>query len=104
MKRVILLAAVVLGMMSCTKENPTSDCNCGIITDDGIDGNCYYVVIRNNCSGNERTFCLSSSDWFTAFVGTNYCITNVSSWKVDDPTPTVDEANSKILEKKTNRK
>ena len=74
MKKLILIVGVVLTMMSCTKEN----CNCGVIQSDNIDN--YSVVIRNSCSGNNKTFYLSEGDWMNAYVGSDYCITNVESW------------------------
>lgn len=66
--------AVALLAMSCKKES----CNCGVIQNDNAADN--SVVIKNSCSGNNKTFYLSESDWMTAYVGTNYCITNTTSW------------------------
>ena len=55
-------------------------CNCGVITNDGIDGDCYWLDIRNDCSNNIKRFCFSPSDWMTAYVGTDFCVTNESGW------------------------
>ena len=74
MKKIIVLVAIAIGMASCTKEN----CNCGVIQSDNIDN--YSVVIRNSCSGNNKTFYLSEGDWMNAHPGSDYCITNVQSW------------------------
>lgn len=74
MKKLIVLAAIAIGMASCTKES----CNCGVIQSDNIDN--YSIVIRNSCSGNNKTFYLSEGDWMNAHPGDNYCITNVESW------------------------
>lgn len=52
--------------------------NCGkIISDDASD---YSVVIRNSCSGHEKKFILAPGDWMTAYVGSDYCITNSNGW------------------------
>lgn len=74
MKKLILLLVIAIGMASCTKEN----CNCGVIQSDNIDN--YSVVIKNSCSGNNKTFYLSEGDWMNAHPGDDYCITNVDSW------------------------
>ena len=80
MKKAILAlaaASVALAMMaSCKKENQV--CNCGLIVSDNVSD--YSVVIRNDCSGNEKRFYLQPGDWMSAYVGTNYCITNVTNW------------------------
>jgi len=74
MKKIILLAGLVIAMASCKKEN----CNCGVIQSDNV--NDYSVVIKNSCSQNVKTFYLSESDWMNAYVGSDYCINNVESW------------------------
>jgi hypothetical protein len=77
MKRVILIIAVSLSIFSCKKEKPTP-CNCGaILSDNAAD---YSVDIKNDCSGNIKTWVLTPDDWMTAYVGTNFCITNTTSW------------------------
>ena len=74
MKKVVLIVGVILGTISCTKKN----CNCGVIqSDNAVD---YSVVIKNSCSGNNKKFYLTQSDWMNAYVGSDYCITNVDSW------------------------
>jgi hypothetical protein len=40
----------------------------------------YTVVIKNDCTGNNKEFTLSSGDWMNAHPGSNYCITNASKW------------------------
>ena len=69
---------VVVSLVSCSKEQLGKKCNCGLITSDNVSN--YSVTIRNDCSGNYRTFTLTPGDWMNAFVGSNYCISNVSSW------------------------
>lgn len=78
----LIIAAFLLGLMSCEKETvrPTSACNCGTIANDGIDGNCYWIEIRNNCSKNKKKFCIDQDIWMDAHVGTNFCITNIDKW------------------------
>lgn len=87
MKKVLLTLTLVIGLLSCKKEEESNssnlngnNCNCGIITSDGIDGNCYWLEIRNNCSGNKKTFCFDYDVWFDGNPGENFCVTNVSSW------------------------
>ncbi len=63
-------------LTSCKKE--TQPCNCGeILSDNASD---FSVDIKNDCSGNTKTWYLSESDWMNAHVGTHYCITNTTSW------------------------
>lgn len=77
MKKVIFSLAVATALLSsCKKEN--QPCNCGVIISD--DASDYSVDIKNDCSGNVQTWVLSQNDWMTAYVGSNYCITNTTSW------------------------
>ena len=82
MKKIILLIAIVTLSISCKKDNPTPKqkevCNCGLVQSDNVTD--YSVVIKNSCSGNNKTFWLQQGDWMNAYVGSNYCITNVTSW------------------------
>jgi hypothetical protein len=80
MKKIILSIAVIL-LLSCEKDNPQpiqEECNCGLVVSDNVSD--YSVVIRNSCSGNEKKFYLQEGDWMNAYVGSDYCITNVTSW------------------------
>lgn len=67
---------LLLTLLSCEKEKV--ECNCGLVLSDNV--NDYSVVIRNDCSKNEKKFYLQPGDWINAQVGSNYCITNVSGW------------------------
>jgi hypothetical protein len=82
MKKIILIITIVTAgfTYSCKKDNPTPSkpCNCGIIQSDNVSN--YSVDIKNDCSGNVKTWTLSQSDWMTAYVGSHYCITNTTSW------------------------
>lgn len=77
MKKTILAIAIVALISSCKKED-TSPCNCGIVQSDNVQN--YSVVIRNECTSNDKTFTLSQGDWMNAYVGSRYCITNASKW------------------------
>ena len=77
MKKLILLGLTALTILSCSPED-VLDCNCGLIVSDRVSD--YSIVIRNACSGNEKRFTLAPGDWMTAFVGTDFCITNTTSW------------------------
>ena len=71
-----LLVALILTssllFSSCSKEE---DCTCGEITNDGIENDCYYLQIRNDCTGNYKTFCFDQSVWMDAYVGSDFCVT-----------------------------
>jgi hypothetical protein len=77
MKKVILLLAVVALISSCKKKEEPP-CNCGIVQSDNVQN--YSVVIRNECTNNDKTFVLSQADWMNAYVGSRYCITNSGKW------------------------
>ena len=81
-KAIFTLAISGAILLSCKKDNQQvqqqEQCNCGLILSDNVSD--YSVVIRNSCSGNEKKFYLQEGDWMNAYVGSNYCITNVTSW------------------------
>jgi hypothetical protein len=80
MKKRILFAmavAVMTASQSCKKDEP---CNCGTIANDGIDGTCYWLEIRNDCSGNKKKFCFDQDVWMNNHVGDNFCVTNQGEW------------------------
>ena len=80
MKKTIILVAIIILGISCNKNNPqpAKVCNCGLVESDDVTD--YSVVIKNSCSGNNKKFYLQEGDWMNAYVGSNYCITNVTSW------------------------
>lgn len=78
MKKLIMLMALPL-LFACSAENALN-CNCGLIVRDDVRN--YSVVIRNSCSGNEQLFYLQPGDWINAHVGSDYCITNATNWKI----------------------
>jgi hypothetical protein len=77
MKKIVMSIAIVALISSCKKEE-TSPCNCGIVQSDNVQNN--SVVIKNECSNNNKEFVLSSADWMNAHVGSRYCITNSGKW------------------------
>jgi hypothetical protein len=82
MKTIFKISIIILVMTlaSCKKEETATPkkCNCGLVVSD--DASDYSVVIRNSCSGNEKKFILAPGDWFNAYVGEDYCITNINNW------------------------
>jgi hypothetical protein len=79
MKKVLMIMALAIGLTSCNKEED-KPCNCGTIANDGIDNGCYWLEIRNACSGNKKKFCFDEDVWMSAYVGSNFCVTNQSQW------------------------
>ena len=77
MKKLLLVLGLGLVLTSCKKE-PLEDCNCGLVVSDRVSD--YSVVIRNECSSNEKRFYLESGDWLNAHPGSNFCITNTGQW------------------------
>ena len=84
MKKVLLILLLTTAIFSgCSNETTTpssnSNCNCGTIANDGIDEDCYWLEIRNSCSGNKKIFCFDQDIWIDAYVGENFCVAN-QSW------------------------
>lgn len=87
-KLALVLSLFIVSFTSCKKEDePTpynntntyqNQCVCGMIQSDRASD--YSIVIRNNCSGNNKRFYLSQGDWMNAYVGIDYCISNTSAW------------------------
>ena len=75
MKQIILIAIVLL--TSCKKEK---ECNCGIIANDGITNGCYWLEIRNDCTGNKKKFCFDQDIWLNNYVGDPFCVANEPKW------------------------
>ncbi len=73
----MLMLVFAISIQSCKKDEP---CNCGVIANDGIDGNCYWLEIRNDCSGNKKKFCFDEDIWMDNNVGDNFCVTNQGDW------------------------
>ena len=76
MKKIVVLFFCLV-VFNCSKDEDV-DCNCGLIVSDNVSD--YSVVIRSNCSGNEKSFTLSQGDWMNAHPGADFCITNSSGW------------------------
>lgn len=89
MKKIILTLSIISTLLSsCKKDDPVqpsssrpnTTCNCGTITDDPISNGQYQLSVRNDCSGNVRTFNVNFDNWLNGHVGERTCFTNVSSW------------------------
>ena len=79
MKKIGLLSMACVWIMSCSSSSDDMlECNCGEIVSDRVSD--YSVVIRNECSGNEKRFTLNQGDWMNAHPGSDYCITNEEGW------------------------
>ena len=79
MKKLMMIIMLAIGLVSCNKEED-KQCNCGTIANDGITGTCYWLEIRNDCSGNKKTFCFDQDVWMDAYVGSNFCVSNQAPW------------------------
>jgi hypothetical protein len=80
MKKVLLVLGIVaMGLQSCEKE-VLCNSNCGTIINDGIDDGCYWLEIRNSCTGNNKVFCFDQYTWQSNYVGDNFCVTNETQW------------------------
>ena len=78
---IVIILLLVLSFTSCEKDNDLlEDCQCGIIANDGIDDGCYWLEIRNDCSGNKKKFCFDTDIWMNNYVGDHFCVTNVEPW------------------------
>ena len=81
MKKIILISLLALGLLGCGKEEiGQAPCSCGTVVSDGIDGDCYWLELRNHCSGNKQVFCVDGDKWMSAYIGTDFCLTNVNGW------------------------
>ncbi len=80
MKKIIFSISLLIISYGCDKDNPSPSktCNCGLVQSDNVSE--YSVTIQNSCSGNNKKFYLQQGDWMNAYVGSNYCITNTTSW------------------------
>ena len=80
-KTILAVGFIVVGaIIGCKKEEikPSEPCNCGRILSDDITD--YSVVIRNNCTGNNKKFVLYEGDWMNAHPGDDLCITGANKW------------------------
>ena len=89
MKKALFILMFAFTLTACEKEEPEPEqpqtnqqCNCGTIANDGIDSatNCYWLEIRNECSGNKKKFCFDEDIWMNNYVGDRFCVSNVTSW------------------------
>lgn len=80
MKTIILGLGMVLCVLTFTGCEKEEYCNCGQVRADWIDDNGYALWVRNLCSGNYKTFYVSSSVWMNKYEGDNYCSHEVNQW------------------------
>ena len=81
MKKLILLFALTFAAVSCEKEEVAPEvCSCGVIVADGVETGCYYLEIKNDCSGNIERFCFDYETWLNNYVGESFCVYNVETW------------------------
>lgn len=79
MKKLILIFCLLISILACKKEEiKKENCNCGRILSDDVTN--YSIKVRNNCTGNEKTFTLQEGDWINAYVGSDICLTNEPTW------------------------
>ena len=78
----LILALTLVAFLGCNEDtpNPNKDCNCGTVANDGIDGECYWLEIRNNCTDNKKTFCFDQDIWMDAHIGSNFCVADEPQW------------------------
>jgi hypothetical protein len=80
MKKLIMILMLAISIVSCSKEEDNKQCNCGTIANDGIDGSCYWLEIRNDCTNNKKKFCFDQDVWMSSYVGSHFCVTNQGQW------------------------
>ena len=77
MRKLILILS--LAFLSCEKETDPA-CSCGVITDEGLEDGCNFFIVKNDCSGKTKKFCMSTSDWVNFNVGENICLYDKKPW------------------------
>ena len=75
----ILAFGFAIAFSSCTKEEQCDD-NCGVIANDGITDDCYWLEIRNDCTNNKKQFCFDQDVWMDNYVGDYFCVTGADPW------------------------
>lgn len=78
MKKLILILLLPL-LLSCSVDGYVS-CNCGLVISNRVRD--YSVVIRNECTGDDKLFYLYPNDWRNAQVGSQFCIYNTNTWRI----------------------
>ena len=83
----IIIALTLITVISCQKEEVTptkpisaiaNNCSCGLIVSDDVED--YSIVIKNQCSGNNKKFILEPDKWMNAHPGNNYCMVSAGTW------------------------
>ena len=71
MKKLLLILALMLA--GCTPEDPVPQCNCGEITDKGINGTFYWIRVKNNCTNYNDVITIDRDDWNNFREGDVFC-------------------------------
>jgi len=79
MKKLLVFSIILMSIAACKKDEiKKENCNCGRILSDDVTN--YSIVVRNNCTGNKKSFVLEEGDWMNAYVGSDICLTNEPTW------------------------
>jgi hypothetical protein len=82
--KTILFSLLLTALISCRKEEeddlytPSSNCECGKISNDGITDGEYWIEVRNNCSSNKKRVYMDADLWLNAHIGEARCYSG--SW------------------------
>ena len=89
MKKLILILAVIsaIGMSGCSKSCEIDYPTCGtvmskiyIISSPNYAFPCYRVNVKNECSGNEKQFCIFRDEYERLDEGDYFCVYNAEPW------------------------
>ena len=81
MKKTLLILLASFALLGCSDDRPNinkNNCNCGYILDDRVSD--YSILVRNDCSGNQKWISLYPGDWVNAYPGDRACFTDIESW------------------------
>jgi hypothetical protein len=83
---VFFFCLFALSIIACRDENAVDMgddlCACGIIVNDSIDEsvNCYWLEVENDCTGNQKKFCVDQLIWYANKPGDRICFKYQSNW------------------------
>ena len=81
MKKTLLILISGIALLGCSDDRPNinkNNCNCGLILDDRVSD--YSILVRNDCSGNQKWIQLYPGEWINAHPGDRACFTDIESW------------------------
>ena len=70
MKKLIIILILVF---SCSDAEIIQNCDCGIITNLGKSGNCWYIGLENECTGNFKNVCYDHNIQEVVILGQRFC-------------------------------